>query len=221
MPNASLSSRPCYHCGKQGALLQCSRCRKVAYCGYTCQRKSWGRHKALCSKVAEFTQARQAQVPDSSTASLEISSNVVPSSLSAPVGTFTSESTCTVQDGQKSYYPIDPIRYHLDEAFALVTNIKRPVAQAPSTPVAITAKPPEPSKLLFHTTHELDRIVQEIQNCNGSILRPRITPSVERDLLHCRDTLDCMLLTELPRHPQVSFLQGCVHFFFEECIQIA
>ena len=33
------------------ALLYCSRCRHATYCGHTCQRLDWQRHRKLCQPV--------------------------------------------------------------------------------------------------------------------------------------------------------------------------
>ncbi|CBN79557.1 conserved unknown protein [Ectocarpus siliculosus] len=45
---AADGSRKCAQCGKSGKPLQCSRCRKVAYCSKECQRRDWKSHKPSC-----------------------------------------------------------------------------------------------------------------------------------------------------------------------------
>ncbi|CAN0472242.1 unnamed protein product, partial [Ectocarpus sp. 8 AP-2014] len=45
---ATDGSRKCAKCGKGGNSLQCSRCRKVAYCSKECQRRDWKSHKPSC-----------------------------------------------------------------------------------------------------------------------------------------------------------------------------
>lgn len=45
---AADGSRRCAKCGKSGKSLQCSRCRKVAYCSKECQRQDWKSHKPSC-----------------------------------------------------------------------------------------------------------------------------------------------------------------------------
>ena len=39
----------CAQCGTSGCdLMECSRCRKIAYCSRVCQKKNWGYHKKAC-----------------------------------------------------------------------------------------------------------------------------------------------------------------------------
>ncbi|CAM9233644.1 unnamed protein product [Ectocarpus fasciculatus] len=45
---AAGGSGRCAKCGKIGKSLQCSRCRKVAYCSKECQRRDWKSHKPSC-----------------------------------------------------------------------------------------------------------------------------------------------------------------------------
>ncbi|CAK9101070.1 Protein CBFA2T3 [Durusdinium trenchii] len=52
MPNAELSSRSCDQCGRVGALLQCGKCKQVAYCNFSCQKIGWKEHKRLCGQGA-------------------------------------------------------------------------------------------------------------------------------------------------------------------------
>jgi hypothetical protein len=43
----------CYVCKKapESKLLKCNRCKLMRYCGAECQKKDWGRHKAVCKLV--------------------------------------------------------------------------------------------------------------------------------------------------------------------------
>jgi hypothetical protein len=43
----------CFVCKKvpDGKLLKCNRCKLMRYCGAECQKKNWGRHKAICKYV--------------------------------------------------------------------------------------------------------------------------------------------------------------------------
>lgn len=56
MPNSELSNLSCDHCGCLGALLQCGRCKEVAYCSFTCQKNGWKLHKLHCGKAAASPQ---------------------------------------------------------------------------------------------------------------------------------------------------------------------
>ncbi|CAE8675564.1 unnamed protein product [Polarella glacialis] len=51
MPNAELSDHICDNCGRKGALLQCGRCKHVAYCNFTCQKTGWKVHQDVCGKI--------------------------------------------------------------------------------------------------------------------------------------------------------------------------
>ena len=51
----------CGQIGKKGTNLQCSRCKKVAYCSVECQRAHWKAHKVHCKKPAK---ALAAPTPD-------------------------------------------------------------------------------------------------------------------------------------------------------------
>ena len=42
----------CYQCGRDGASMQCSRCKSARYCGAECQRAHWKAHKPDCKKIA-------------------------------------------------------------------------------------------------------------------------------------------------------------------------
>jgi len=39
----------CSHCGKEGGLKRCSRCKQVSYCGADCQKAAWKEHGPLCA----------------------------------------------------------------------------------------------------------------------------------------------------------------------------
>lgn len=54
------SNAGCGHkgCGKHGALLQCSKCKDVKYCGPTCQKGDWKRHKEVCRKPEDVMDMR-------------------------------------------------------------------------------------------------------------------------------------------------------------------
>jgi len=69
MPNAELSDRVCDHCGKLGALLQCGRCKQVAYCNFTCQRTGWKAHKlaCVCKTVRHEDDDKRPVIEDAST----------------------------------------------------------------------------------------------------------------------------------------------------------
>ena len=38
----------CDHCGKAGAKARCARCKSAVYCGRTCQRSAWRKHRPAC-----------------------------------------------------------------------------------------------------------------------------------------------------------------------------
>jgi hypothetical protein len=40
----------CRRCRKQTKLMKCSVCENVWYCGATCQKEDWKRHKVFCGK---------------------------------------------------------------------------------------------------------------------------------------------------------------------------
>eukprot|EP00401_Gymnodinium_catenatum_P078687 CAMPEP_0117465920 /NCGR_PEP_ID=MMETSP0784-20121206/4874_1 /TAXON_ID=39447 /ORGANISM="" /LENGTH=321 /DNA_ID=CAMNT_0005259843 /DNA_START=21 /DNA_END=983 /DNA_ORIENTATION=+ len=42
----------CGHCGAEGAILRCSRCRAAYYCSLECQQRAWGSHKLRCKRLA-------------------------------------------------------------------------------------------------------------------------------------------------------------------------
>ena len=52
--------RICWTCGiTASSLLKCSGCRKARYCGESCQREDWGRHKDWCGKRKEVREKRR------------------------------------------------------------------------------------------------------------------------------------------------------------------
>eukprot|EP00434_Breviolum_minutum_P028194 symbB.v1.2.024940.t1/scaffold2396.1/size80221/6 len=59
MPNADLSNRTCDHCGVVGALLQCGKCKQVAYCNFQCQRVAWKAHKPHCGVPVQCQPAEE------------------------------------------------------------------------------------------------------------------------------------------------------------------
>jgi hypothetical protein len=52
--------RICWKCGiTASSLLKCSGCRKARYCGESCQREDWGKHKDWCGKRKEIREKRK------------------------------------------------------------------------------------------------------------------------------------------------------------------
>ncbi|KAL6305441.1 hypothetical protein BKA93DRAFT_213686 [Sparassis latifolia] len=45
-------AKVCSQCGKSGELFDCSRCKKVRYCGESCQKAAWKQHKLVCKARA-------------------------------------------------------------------------------------------------------------------------------------------------------------------------
>lgn len=51
----------CSACGKDGAKMQCSKCRKAVYCSRECQRREWPMHKLACEEAQGKEAVRREQ----------------------------------------------------------------------------------------------------------------------------------------------------------------
>lgn len=226
MPNAELSALLCGWCKKQGALLKCGKCKKVAYCNYKCQKAGWKEHKEVCGKKAAIVEQKCVECVASPLGDAEkpVEKDPVPMQKKEDCRQPIAEKdVCEdritpaekVEGADKPVLPEDPFNYKKWDA--IVDSDDEAPADQKTAAEDESKKDPRIKKaesMVQVIEMEVDRLAKEIARVSGggSLLNAKITGAIERDLRYCEKSLDEEVLPALPDVPPALFFHGVVHF---------